>query len=64
MMTPSRAAEIIRSQAKIEVLYKSNTVWIEKVDKEANKARITYLDGGDTVEVAVSQLQENGESKG
>jgi H-type small acid-soluble spore protein len=63
-MTPSRAAEIIRSQAKIEVLYKSNTVWIEKVDKEENKARITYLDGGDTVEVAVSQLQEKGEIKG
>lgn len=63
-MTPSRAAEIIQSPEKIEVLYKSNTVWIEKVDKEASKARVTYLEGGHIVEVAVSQLQEKGEING
>lgn len=60
-MKPSRAAEIIRSPAKIEVLYKSNTVWIEKVNKEEDKAMVTYLDGGDMVEVAISQLKEKGE---
>ena len=63
-MTSSRVAEIIRSEAKIKVLYKSNDVWIEKVDKEENKAMVTYLDDGATVEVAVSQLQEKGEITG
>ncbi len=57
-MKSSRIEEILRSPLNIEVWYKSNAVWIQKLAKEDNKAMVTYLDGGDTVEVAVDQLEE------
>ncbi|MEN6413036.1 MAG: H-type small acid-soluble spore protein [Veillonellales bacterium] len=59
-MKATRAEEIMKSAAAVEVHYRNNPVWIETVDKGRNAANVTYLEKGNTVEVSITQLEEKG----
>lgn len=62
-MKATRAEEIINSPDVIGVLYRSNDVWLEKVDKGTSKAEVTYMEKGNTITVDIEQLVETGPLK-
>lgn len=59
-MDANRAEEILKSPEKIGVKYRDNHVWIESVNKQNNKAYVTYLEQENTIEVGIDQLVEEG----
>lgn len=59
-MHADRAEEILKSADIIGVQYRNNAVWIEKIDKGRNTARVTYLEQHNTIDVALNQLVETG----
>ena len=57
-MHVERAQEILHSDAKIDVFYQENPVWIDKVVMDESHADITMLDTKEKLYVPVAELHE------
>lgn len=53
-----RAEEIVHSQDVVQVFYKNNPVWIEKVDNNRETAYVKFLDNTTRMEVPLIELIE------
>ncbi|MCY6372563.1 H-type small acid-soluble spore protein [Clostridium ganghwense] len=58
-MIKERAEEIIDSLGVINVTYKNNPIWIKYIERENETAHIKNLKTNESMEVAISDLNED-----
>lgn len=58
-MNIKRANEIVRSLGVIDVNYKSNPVWIERIHEETNEIDVKDLNTNKHFTVNAAELSEN-----
>jgi H-type small acid-soluble spore protein len=61
-MNIDRAEEIVRSKGVVEVIYKSDSVWIESLDELSKTAKVKVLNSKKEFEVPVDELNEGNTS--
>lgn len=61
-MNIDRAEEIVRSKGVVEVIYKSDSVWIESLDELNKTAKVKVLNSKKEFEVPLDELNEGNTS--
>jgi H-type small acid-soluble spore protein len=61
-MNYDRAQEIVKSTGVIEVFYRSDSVWIEELDKLNKKATVKILNTVKKLDVPLDDLEEGNSS--